>query len=62
MNQLYSQIIQNQLRQNPNYEKVQQMIKAAGGDPQKAAIEEAKRLGVDINSVLAQAKNMMNMR
>lgn len=63
MNQLFNQILQSQLKQNPNYDKVQQMIQEAGGDPRKAAMEEAKRQGVDINGVLERAKSMMlNMK
>lgn len=61
MNQLFEQMILSQLRRNPNYAAVEEMIQQAGGNPETAFLQEAQKRGVDPQQILERVKSMINL-
>ncbi len=51
---------QNMLMANPNYADISKRIDACGGDARKAFFQMAKEKGMDPNSILSMAQQMLN--
>ena len=49
-------MLENLMQNNPNYQKVMQLVRDNGNDPQKAFYAYAQQLGVDPNEIINMLK------